>query len=141
MKKFRVALLVLLAGLALSFSSCSGGGKATDIIVNECGDTMWYLTIDGKEYFQRVDDGEYIVIEVPVGNDKLCTWYTDGGTTLWDINMNVEAGVWTVHFDGSPNKGHFTVYEGDIWGFLSSGSSPEYDRSAVPAVEYQSVAK
>ena len=142
MKKFRVALLVLLAGVVLSIPSCFSDSESTNIIVNESGDTMWYLTIDGKEYFQRLDAGYWIDIKIPVGSGRYCTWYTDSGSTMWDITMDVSAGTWTVHFDGYPNEGHFTVYEGDIWGFLGdSGSSGEYGRSAVPGVEYEAVAK
>lgn len=142
MKKIRVSIIILLTGLLFLLPSCfSSDSKATIYIANYSGDTMWYMEIDGTEYFQRLDNNYWIKIEVPTGPNKLVQWYSnyDSGSdtaTRYDINMDVDPGVWTAHMK---SNGAFTVYEGDYYGF-ESGSS-EYGRNSLPPVEYKALSR
>lgn len=137
MKKFRVALLVLLAGVVFSFSSCFEDEKATIYVANISGDIIWHLKISGTEYFARLNDDEYIKIEVPTGENQIIDWYSgvdyDAGTAIHyvfdDPPMDIDPGTWTAEMKPG---GLVTVTEGDIYNFESYGSSEEYGRSAVP---------
>jgi hypothetical protein len=95
---------------------------ATLYIVNQSGTTMWNITIDGTEYSSGLLNNYWKKIQVPAGNDKTCKWYT-GTSTLWTILMDIEPGVFTVRFTGTPNYGSFTVYEGDHFDFESEGEN------------------